>query len=57
MLGEYLYTAPQPAQRKPLTDEQKEELWCEKFDGDTDFNSFCSITEAIEAAHNIKENI
>ena len=45
------YRSPQ---RKPLTDEQKEQLWCDKFDGDTDFNSFCSIAEAIEAAHGIK---
>ena len=43
------YTSPQPPQRKPLTDEQIEEIW--ERTGDYD-----SFARAIEAAHQIYED-
>ena len=44
--------AEQPAQQKPLTDEQIEDLYCDKFS----MGELKAFARAIEAAHNIKEN-
>ncbi len=43
-----LYTTP--PQRKPLTDEQIEELW----DSTSSYYNVCDFARAIEAAHGIK---
>lgn len=49
-----LREAEQPAQRKPLTDQQIEQIFKENagYSG----NDFISFARAIEAAHGIKEN-
>ena len=44
-----LYTTPQ--QRKPLTDEQIEEIW----ESTASYYNNCDFARAIEAAHGIKE--
>ena len=50
-----LYTSP-PAQRKPLTDEQIEDIWADcPADWDDKINVL-TLARAIEAAHGIKEN-
>ena len=50
-----LYTSP-PAQRKPLTDEQIEDIWADcPIDWDDQIN-ILTFARAIEAAHGIKEN-
>ena len=49
------YTSP-PAQRKPLTDEQIEDIWADcPADWDDKINVL-TLARAIEAAHGIKEN-
>ena len=54
--GERFYFPQQPAQRKPLTDEEIENIMP---DDDTPMSlgeAFVKFARAIEAAHNIKEN-
>jgi len=53
-----VYTTPQaqPAQRKPLTDEEIFELASEHQDWDRNLIRVRSFARAIEAAHGIKEN-
>ena len=54
-IGTKLYTSP-PAQRKPLTDEQIEDIWADcPADWDDKINVL-TLARAIEAAHGIKEN-
>ena len=48
--GTPLYTHPPAAQRKPLTDEQLNEI------ADRNYSHWVEFARAIEAAHGIKEN-
>ena len=51
--GEYLYT--HPPQRKPLTDEQIDQLVVSELGLDADADTMHDFARAIEAAHGIKE--
>ena len=51
-VGTRLYTTLPAAQRKPLTDEQIEEIWVEH---GCEGEDACGFARAIEAAHGIKE--
>ena len=56
-VGQLLYAeAPQPAQRKPLTDEQIRRLLDDSDEGQESAELILGFARAIEAAHNIKEN-
>jgi hypothetical protein len=50
-----LYKSP-PAQRKPLTDEQREQIYKEWASKPFDEASYDDLMLAVEAAHGIKEN-
>lgn len=50
-----LAAAPQPAQRKPMTDEQIKSMWRRGAIFGTNDEKAIAIARAIEAAHNIKE--
>jgi len=45
----------QPAQRKPLTDDQIKEIWLNGKDHGDDWLDVQGIARAVEAAHDIKE--
>ena len=51
-----LAAAPQPAQRKPLTDEEMWSLWNSQGDAAMEQKAAITFARAIEAAHGIKEN-
>jgi hypothetical protein len=50
------HTSPQPAQRKPLTDEEMWSLWNSQGDDAMEQMAAIAFARAIEAAHGIKEN-